>query len=423
MKRHIVVLVGGYGNNPSPSGLIMEKLINVWKQEADISVIAYKNSFELLDEEFVDQVRIYRIKEKNRLLQNYYKQNISYSKNPISKCIFKLLLFLRRALHYIYRVMRKESINQNYVKRVLSKLEEIEKEKKIDCIISAVEPHENSASAYLYKRRHSDVNWIIYQLDRFSNANSLYESNLIRKIREKKHVKREIDYLKLCNKLFVLNPIYSHYDTATYKEYLYKIIPTDHPLLDAPVTPISGNSSDCIKLIYGGSLDKTLRNPQRVLEIISKANKFSNMQASFYTYGNCGALIKEYQSKNPGIICAHQPVSRRTLVECISESDVLISIGNDSDNEIPSKFFDYLSFGLPIVHFYFSRHDEILNYLDNYPLALSICIKNEIDLETVMGFADFCKRAKGMTFSFDYISSIYKECTPFYVAEVFSQYF
>ena len=54
------------------------------------------------------------------------------------------------------------------------------------------------------------------------------------------------------------------------------------------------------------------------------------------------------------------------------EADVLINIGSSVDTMVPSKIFEYMATGKPIISFF--RHDTepSIHYLGHYPLTLLI---------------------------------------------------
>ena len=53
-----------------------------------------------------------------------------------------------------------------------------------------------------------------------------------------------------------------------------------------------------------------------------------------------------------------------------NRADVLVSLGNTYDNQMPSKLFGYFATGKPVLHLAVSENDPTLPYLARYPLAL-----------------------------------------------------
>ncbi|MBE6732989.1 MAG: glycosyltransferase family 4 protein [Ruminococcaceae bacterium] len=422
MKKHIVVMLGGYYPVISPGSMILDRLIDIWKKEYDVTIISTRNVFGLKKIETIDGINIHRVYDFNRLIHNELENKIKNT-TGLYKHFFKACLRIKQVLFYIYRVFRLESIDNNYVNRLKKEIKNINNNRKIDILISTVDPHENSAAAYLYAKK-NNVKWFIYQLDRFANANSLYETELTKKVKMSRHYKRECSYLEKCEKLFVLKPIMEHYREHCFNEYLQKIIVTDHPLLCKPAIDVVGSGMmDSIRFIYAGSLDKKLRNPTNILKIFSIVYKKTSLKLDFFSFGNCSDILEEYHNTNPTVIENHNRISREGLVNEICRSDVIVSIGNNSDNEVPSKTFDYLSYGLPIVHFYSNPKDPVLEYMKIYPMAICLYMGDESTDSNVKKLIDFCSSINKRKLDFKEVEALYPMCTPEFVSKMFTEEF
>ena len=86
--------------------------------------------------------------------------------------------------------------------------------------------------------------------------------------------------------------------------------------------------------------------------------------------------------------------------------------------QVPSKIFDYISTGKPIINFYYNEKSPTLYYLDNYPLCISIKT-SEDPIEVNKKIKDFVDKSIDKTVSFDFVQQQFKECTPSYIASVF----
>lgn len=419
MKKHLVVLLGGYKPMLSPGSLIMQRILEAMGESYEVSIITDMNWNGQASEEIMDSISVYRVKDYNKLIHYSLQQKIEKSRTWLEKKWYCMLMLLKKIIFYVYRCFSKNGLFVSFENKMYRKLVDIGRKKKIDCIISVAEPHESSAAVYRYKMRDgSNAKWLIYQMDRFANANSIYTNKLDRWIKEPRLYKTELDYLQACDRLIILNPIMQHYSQTCFAAYADKITATDHALLVKPAVEVVGSDDTCVRLIYGGSLDKSLRNPAIALQVVMEAAKSESLKFDLYTFGNCDSLLETAMRESDGVIMNHQAVPRDELVRIIARSDVLVSIGNKSDNEVPSKFFDYLSYGLPIVHFYFSDHDVILEYLKKYPLSLCVKIQENSIEEKGALLADFCREAKGIIYSFTDIENNFEQCTPSYVAKV-----
>ena len=79
---------------------------------------------------------------------------------------------------------------------------------------------------------------------------------------------------------------------------------------------------------------------------------------------------------------------------------------------LPSKLFSYISYGIPIMHFYISDSDPCINYIQSYKYSLCFDLKN-------FSLQDF--ETKIETFSrkrvnYEEIKDSYIEFTPKYIA-------
>ena len=65
-------------------------------------------------------------------------------------------------------------------------------------------------------------------------------------------------------------------------------------------------------------------------------------------------------------------LSGEALQRQYAETEVLVNIGNAVDNQMPSKIFEYISTGKPIINIFKSTDCPTLKYLGRYPLVLNI---------------------------------------------------
>lgn len=423
-RKHMVVMIGGYYPMMSPGSLILCRLVDIWKYQYNVTLVASRNITGLKKREVCDGVEIFRVYDFNRLINNELEKKIANSPSSLEREFFSVLMTLKKGLYYGYRVIRRESLIYTLSNRLEKTLEQIHKQKEIDILISCVDPHENNAAAYTFMNRHADLaKWYIYQLDRFANANSLYELSCTRKAKEKRHLQREKNYLKTCDALFLLNPLRTHYNQPYFEKYQSKIIATDHPLLTKPSCTFEKNVSQTVRLIYGGSFDRVLRNPEYALDFIGRVSEYSAVRWDIYAFGNCDAIVQYYKKHYPEAIYPNQRISRDQLVGEIGKSDMLVSIGNNSESEVPSKIFDYLSYGLPIIHFFYSVKDPVLPYLRRVKHALCLEINDSMKDEQVQSLAAFIKKYRGFRMAFPKIKEIFPECTPEFVEDMFEKEF
>ena len=92
------------------------------------------------------------------------------------------------------------------------------------------------------------------------------------------------------------------------------------------------------------------------------------------------------------------------------DADVLLNLGNDSDVFSPSKLFDYISVGKPIIDvFYKGRIQNPV--VQKYPLVFRMENYGNVKRDAVL-LRDFFEKVKNNRLSAAQIREIYREYSP-----------
>ena len=102
-----------------------------------------------------------------------------------------------------------------------------------------------------------------------------------------------------------------------------------------------------------------------------------------------------------------------------NRADVLVSLGNTYDNQMPSKLFGYFATGKPVLHLAVNENDPTLPYLARYPLALVLHRKDGVTPGTVSKLHSWLHNVQGHALPFAQTARLYPEFTPEKVAEEF----
>lgn len=170
------------------------------------------------------------------------------------------------------------------------------------------------------------------------------------------------------------------------------------PMVKKHKLPEVRKNTNKIVLIYAGLFYKDLRNPEKMLDILSKLE--NNCEIKLFSkvcediVENKKHLFTECQLITNGLI------SHEECIKEIAKADILINLGNSITNQMPSKILEYISFGKPILNFYFTEEDMCLPVLRKYPIVLNINVNNysETDVEEIKKFIN---NNKGVKLSFD----------------------
>lgn len=228
-------------------------------------------------------------------------------------------------------------------------------------------------------------------------------------------IQREMDIYMLADKVFVTRELYENNKEQMLGKYLYKTISVDY----ANLRPVPNTFSidylehGKINCVYTGSLFSIhVRNPEYFYKVAQVCSDDFRFHIVCYVADDANLeLRKKYIDGNPKIIWH----DRATMAECQSlmcQANVLINFGNLCTNQTPSKVFDYISTGKPIVNFCSLENDTAKRYLKHYPLHLNIFCKNEFDLKDTTLFEQFCVTNKDTMLPFEEVQEKYKNFTP-----------
>ena len=187
------------------------------------------------------------------------------------------------------------------------------------------------------------------------------------------------------------------------------VLITEHPMVKNNIADDSENSQN---IVYVGGLNRAYRHPKPILEAFKKIEdeKRKGYTYRFYGYGNLDGYLYQIEKELPNFKYGGS-VSSLEANDLLSKAGFVLTIGNKNSALVPSKIFDCISTGNPIIHFYYHETDPYLNYLKDYPYA--ICQKIEaIDVDELVEFID---SHMGLKVDYDIIESNYKIFTPEYV--------
>lgn len=244
----------------------------------------------------------------------------------------------------------------------------------------------------LMKRKLAD-RWYPIFLDAYVHNKAL--SN--QKINYRKKLISRI--LKRANHIFMVDGIKGENLKQGYNpEYHNKTTEIFIPMIKEMNLPNIEKTTKTTTLIYAGMFYRDLRNPEKMLEILSKLSENEEINI----FGQCCEdiieekmpLFKNCKLNFNGLI------PHKECLEEISKADILINLGNSITNQMPSKILEYISFGKPIVNFYFTEEDMCLPILKKYPLSININVNNYTE-EDIENLKLFIKKNKGVKLNFE----------------------
>ncbi|WP_342388767.1 hypothetical protein [Salinicoccus bachuensis] len=387
---NIVILTGNYLPTPSPNGNIAKIIAEQLSIEGDnVYVICFDKGFIPLSDSSIKPVPITTL--HRRLRYYFIEKNI-----PLGVKITSLY-------RVGYRLITGRTQESWYIKKALNSLKKINNEEEIDLIISLNNPIEAHISAIKFKEEFG-TKVITYWLDQYSDASKIHKYSLFKEKNYNNNILKE----KWIHNSSNLNLITEN-RVEWIKNYIgqnnYSI--TKYPLITKKNYSNNSNSNQ-INITYAGSFYKNLREPLQLLSFFEKLNE-QNVYLNVYAKGDCEETLNQFRdTKNINIFSVK---SKEEIIEIYTQSNILINIGNSNPTQMPSKLYEYIDMGVPILNFYYSNDYE--DVLRDYPYHLSIPYErlNEYEGQII----DFINKYSKMRLSKKNILSYYYEATPEYV--------
>lgn len=287
----------------------------------------------------------------------------------------------------------------------------------IDLCIATLMPAEAAAAAM--DALDGETIFAIYQLDTFWNNESLQEKCLENRKRFEKRMIDRADFV-------VTTPLIRQANEIAFPEQRGKIVDAEFPMIrkpEGPEDPEERYTDGRTHCVFPGRLYQTFRPPEKVVRIILGMESTVDGGIVFDFYGTGQHLVrvaleKENAGEDTGRIQLHGVVSSAEAERAIRAADFLVNIDNTTKMQVPSKIFEYISTGKPVINFYYNEDSPTLAYLERYPNCVNIFLNGDPDAE-MRKLEAFLAAAKGWRIPFPDVQALFGENTPETVCGIF----
>lgn len=273
--------------------------------------------------------------------------------------------------------------------------------KRFDAICSVSLPFSSHLAALACHKRWSRIPWIVDVGDPFSFMHDTPVNNSV--LYGKLNVRAERSVIRGARFLTVTNEMTAKRYKECFAEAEGKtvVIP---PLVRARArcddTERHIFDRDKIILVYIGSLFRTIREPDVLLETIRAAVGLRpewRRKLEVHWFGEMAGCESNFDRFRDvaDVSFTHGMVARELVSQIMAEADVLVNIGNTTKFQLPSKIVEYVSSGKPIVNLCSVPDDTSAEVLKDHPLALNIVGCGRAAAETASGILDFIDRSRG----------------------------
>ena len=390
-------------------GIVLSKLCPELVKLYSVSIITLQNVL-------APKVAKYISHEGARIitLTSWIRESSRNDRSPFCKFLFKAYVSCRILLGGIS--------SQDYIAPLLFReLERQMNTEGVDVILSLGFPIQAHMAALSFKTRHSEVKWITYSTDTFfANINAsrvrfacLKNWLINRRIRIEKACYATADYNFFSREIF-------NCCKELFSNLVHKCGILDYTISNCNTNDTGTNvyfDKRKINLLFAGGVGKPMRDSSYFAKVFSLLPDSLNCVLHLFLVPSSSPFF-EGDDSTLGMrrsVVFHSPVSPEEMLSIMKRADILVNLGNDSDVFSPSKLFDYVATGKPLVSVTYKnrKKNPILNKLPNI-----LSIENYGDAyKDAERLAIFCLKMKDVVMPFMDIAKLLPEYSTSYVAE------
>lgn len=282
---------------------------------------------------------------------------------------------------------------------------QLQEENCYDAVVAVNAPFSALYAAAKLKRKYPGIKYAAYFLDALSGG--AFPAYLTKKYALERGLAWENKLLHWADSVLVMKAHVPHLEQHRDKiRYGSKITVLDIPLI-CPVPALPSARDGKTHIIFVGSINTSLRNPMYVLKMVER---IPNCVVDFYGSVDKPELIKEFVTN--GVVVVHGKVEHEEALRAEQKADVLLNIGNQNASLVPSKIFEYMSTGKPIITTCPIENEPSLPYLKKYGLCFEVYEESEKLQENAEKLSAFLHKVKGQFVSARFIEETFKDNTP-----------
>lgn len=297
------------------------------------------NHMSIKGQGFIRGIKAFFYKLINKFLSFFYPKNI-YSARDFYKCGQKVL-----------------------------------KENKVDVIISVSGPFASQLAGAKLSKQFNIPFYSWYTDPLLFNVNYL-------KFSEKRLSKLESKWIKNANNVFMPNNYYEKYE-QTLNFDKDKFIRVELPCFFKKDELMLINSTiPQNNVIHTGDFFNKFRDPKQLFVLAKRMSKTTNY--SFVNFGTMDKKLKHlYNDEMPSNIKFSERIAGETLLKVIGQASLLVIVDNEYGIQIPSKAFEYISTGKPILLIYNNPESPTKRLLENYEYLIVLKADEKISNEHI----------------------------------------
>jgi len=415
--KKILFLIQSYPSRQSANVLCDEKIINAMKDtdNYEISCLSFRYYNDLAFEER-DNVRVHRFYKS--LFWRAYIWSRENTDSILAKAISKADRILLRIKQFFF-IPIYPCIEPLAAHRYSQKAISLCKSEHFDMIVSEYHGYETLYAGYRVKKRFPQVVFLPIFWDSLSGGfpakylPQKYERKRRRACEEKLVANAERIIVMEASKKF-------HEQYSSNMIYYHKMVYMDIPGFIKQIYTEQTSSlimPGKINIVFSGVLTLPDRDPTYILQLFDCLNR-KDVVLVFLCIGNGKRVLERENLDFKGKMIVSGYVKQNELKAIYRDANFLINFGSSNPSMVPSKIFEYMSHGKPIISTKMIDDEPCIQYLKHYPAALIIDQRVPLH-ENAEKLNVFINKNVGLHVPYGTIRDSYRKNTPEAYVDIF----
>lgn len=386
---------------------ILKKLFfdgGLLQQADEVHVLTYKYDYAEPDFEELEGVTIHRTFLWSRMSVSQLKKHAKRHPLAISKaCVQRLIQKL------FPKLFRNEFPKRGTYKQLFRELLRIDAQ-TFDAIVPIAGDFATVQAVWMLKKKYSHVNMVIYQVDPCATNLTALKETL------KKRQTFEDRVYAEAKAVITTDIICKEQATRQPAEIISRFVPMEFPVVfeEQKVNEENYAFGQSVRCLFVGNIYGGIRDPRYTLRLFEK---IKNIEAIRFDIVG-GVDEADFDGHFPDNVRLCGSCSLEEMGAIMGSASVLINIGNKMKNQVPSKIFDYIATGKPIINICKCRDCPTLKYLQDYPLCLNLFEEDALLDEQAELLKDFILENNAKRVKTESLKELYRECSVDYCAKI-----
>ena len=401
----LLFILGMYHPRYSANGISCKKVIDECVSRGyDVSCVINDYAGEK-KEDVIDGAKVYRI--RHRLFDRVIQWCDRNTEKPYTEIIRKIAYVVNK-LKFIIMSPTWPIVSPLYCYRFYKKAKKLVEKEKFDAVVSIYTPVDALLSGYFIKKKFPEIKYYPYFLDSLSGGFGPKQFSKERIINRGLRIEARV--FEEADKIVLMKSSEEHQRKYN-SRFSEKFIFLDIPMLSEPEEfKEKAKDDSAIKLLFVGSLSSNVRNPATLISALEKIPD-ENISCEFVGNVTCKEKFNKLKNLYGDRLIFTDFVNHDEISEKFMQADILINVGNLIPTMVPSKIFEYMSYGKPIISTFEIKNEPSKKYLEKYPLALMLNNKDSAE-ENAQKIQAFIKATEQKRVSFKDVEEVFELNTP-----------